>query len=378
MNAEKSFSGKDRFFLFICALGMVLVSAYLTFHFFEVKSSSGLESGSICNISEYFNCSKAVNSDLSSIFGVPISLLGLIMGFFSLGLVAVSKPGYRATLSSLITLNLVLCSGLFFYSLIVLQGFCPLCCLYYVFSTGLFTILRVRKWPHGFDWKVLLSMAAVTLVVSVITWGQTQRMDQGKAHDGDASVVQQFASQPSTYPPTAPSGYKLVSTPQAPIHLLVFSDFECPACKMFSQMLPQIEERYKGKIDIEYYFFPLDPSCNSAMDHALHPFACKAALIAACDPQHFAQIHDELFQNQDHFSDAWLDQFAKSHGLSSCAKSKDTLANVQGIIQSSLPVGISSTPTLLLNGKKISGVLPIERLFLIMDSLISAQGSSSQ
>lgn len=369
VSAEKSFSGKNKFILLLCSLGMLLVSAYLTYHFYEVKGSSALENGSICYINSYFNCGKAVDSDMSNIFGVPISVLGLLMGLFSLGLLVISRPGYRKTLSTLVSVNFVLCVGLFVYSVAVLQGLCPLCCLYYVFSVGLFVLLRLRHWSHGLEWRVLLGMAVIATLSAGLAWNQSQQMEEAKAQETQNSIAQKFAGLPMSALPTQSSGYKIVDNPRASIHLLVFSDFECPACKVFSQMLPKILERYQGKIDVEYYFFPLDSSCNPALTRPLHPFACQAAFVAACDPEHFAQIHDELFQNQEQFSEAWLNQFAKSHGLASCEKGQPVRTKVHDIIMAAGPVGLRSTPTLLLNGKKIAGVLPLDQLFQIMDSL---------
>ena len=41
---------------------------------------------------------------------------------------------------------------------------------------------------------------------------------------------------------------------KAPLRISVISDFDCPMCKTFSQMLPALEKHYRGKINIRYFF----------------------------------------------------------------------------------------------------------------------------
>ena len=66
----------------VSIIGMIATSLYLTNHYFEVHFPTGLTGGSLCDINSFFTCSAATHSHLSNLFGVPISLFGLLIGVF--------------------------------------------------------------------------------------------------------------------------------------------------------------------------------------------------------------------------------------------------------------------------------------------------------
>src|SRR5690606_8714908 len=103
----------------------------------------------------------------------------------------------------------------------------------------------------------------------------------------------------------------------------------------------------------------------------LHPFACKAAYLAACLPDKFAEVEAKIFANQDGLSDSWLEDYAKKENVLDCYKSEDTKAKVTEYISRSAPFNIRSTPTVILNGVKIEGVLPYNQLKILLDELVS-------
>ena len=69
-------------FLFILnAVAMIGVSIYLTTHFYDTLYPTKLGgTGSLCNLSNFFNCDAATYSTLAHIAGVPTSFFGIIMG----------------------------------------------------------------------------------------------------------------------------------------------------------------------------------------------------------------------------------------------------------------------------------------------------------
>lgn len=109
-------------------------------------------------------------------------------------------------------------------------------------------------------------------------------------------VIKQFYSLENSGNPKIISEFKITDNSKAPIKMVIFSDFECPTCKAFSEMIPQIINRYQGKIDIQYFFYPLDNSCNPNVKRKIHPNACKASYVASCMPSHdFAKLHMNFF-----------------------------------------------------------------------------------
>ena len=82
---------------------------------------------------------------------------------------------------------------------------------------------------------------------------------------------------------------------KAPLTVIEFSDFECPAChNFFTQSYPQLKKEYidTGKITFIYRHYPLT---------SIHPNAYPAALASECANEQgkFWEYHDILFSNQN-------------------------------------------------------------------------------
>ena len=134
--------------------------------------------------------------------------------------------------------------------------------------------------------------------------------------------------------------------------------------------MPQLLVRYGGKINIQYFFYPLDNSCNPSMEKPLHQQACRAAYYAVCSPvENFGTLHDEIFHNQERLAE-YLDENIKKNKLESCVADPKTKEKVVAIINQATPFNVRSTPTFILNGVKIEGVLPADQLFAIMDEIL--------
>ena len=99
--------------------------------------------------------------------------------------------------------------------------------------------------------------------------------------------------------------------------------------------------------------------------------ACQAAYLAACLPQKFSQVEKDIFDNQEGLSQAWLEDYAKKENVSDCYQSPETKNKVTEYIGLATPFNIRSTPTLILNGVKIEGVLPYGQLKVLLDHLVN-------
>ena len=137
----------------------------------------------------------------------------------------------------------------------------------------------------------------------------------------------------------------------APVTIVEFSDYQCPACGAFKPIVEQIVEKYKDKILFAYRNFPL----------AQHEFAEKAAEVAeaAGEQGKYFEMHDYLFANQANFSDEVYQAGAKKIGLdmdkfNEALKSGKFKSLIQDDISFGVSHGVNSTPTFFLNGKKLT------------------------
>jgi protein-disulfide isomerase len=146
----------------------------------------------------------------------------------------------------------------------------------------------------------------------------------------------------------------------APVTLVAFSDFECPACRMLATSVQRLRAIHPGEIAVVFRHFPL-PS---------HPHAAVAAQASECAAiqGRFEQYHDVLFAQQDSLGKLPWSRFAIAAGVPdlaafercvrhqppSPALSRDRAAGDQ--------LDVTGTPTLLINGRKVRGAPPADVL----------------
>src|SRR5271169_2226043 len=90
----------------------------------------------------------------------------------------------------------------------------------------------------------------------------------------------------------------------APVTVVEYGDFECPNCKQAAPAVKLLLERFAGRIRFAYRHFPLEE---------VHPHALHAALAAeaAAGQGKFWQMHDLLFENQNHLKANQLRGYAE-------------------------------------------------------------------
>lgn len=360
--------------LILSAVVMIGLSLYLTIHYFNVNFPTQITKGSLCDINSFLNCDASSLSPFSNIFGVPVSIFGIIAGVLILAGYLFSNKKAEATNAFVMTVNLIGCVILFIYSVIVLGSLCPFCTLYYIASAAAFFIYFKYSSLRKPDLGYLAGYALVTLLVS----GAVYYNVQSKSSVNDAlakDLMNQYDKLPKLGAPSRPSPYRIASMSDdfsaAPLQITMFSDFQCPACKMLSDMAHEMEKRYRGKINIQYMFYPLDHNCNDAIERPIMPLSCQAAYLTTCmGPEKFVKVHDDIFANQQGLTMEWIRNYAKRNGVEECLADPATKASVVDIINLSKPFNITSTPTMLINGAKIVGVVPANQLFIIFDELL--------
>jgi protein-disulfide isomerase len=139
--------------------------------------------------------------------------------------------------------------------------------------------------------------------------------------------------------------------------LVEYSDFQCPACKIFYSFLKQISAKYGTKIELIYRNFPLLYHTNTAL-------AAQAAGAAGKQGK-FWEMHDMIFEGQD----AWANQsnadaektfasYAQALSLNidqfkRDLNSQEVKTKIEQDYQGGVRSGVNATPTFFLNGKKL-------------------------
>ncbi len=160
----------------------------------------------------------------------------------------------------------------------------------------------------------------------------------------------------------ASDNLKVKGAANAPVTMVLYSDFQCPACK---HALPPIEElraQFPSTLKIEFRHYPLERP---------HKWALMAATFAQCAAEQgkFWEFHDKLYASQEIWSavgDA-LPIFAglvqevglDSQRLESCIQNPETLKQIQKERSLGTKQGVESTPTIFINGHMLVGALQL-------------------
>jgi protein-disulfide isomerase len=161
----------------------------------------------------------------------------------------------------------------------------------------------------------------------------------------------------------------------APITMVEYADYECPYCQQIAPDLAKIEAEYKGRITFAYKDFPLP----------MHPHAQKAAEAAQCAgaQSRYWDYHDALLSSKQ-LEVPQLKATAGALGLdvnafNTCLDSGQGADQVKKTFNEGLELGITGTPSFVVNGRFISGSLPYDQLRnLLEEELRSGQGPASR
>lgn len=164
-----------------------------------------------------------------------------------------------------------------------------------------------------------------------------------------------------------------------------YDDFQCPFCsRMHSALFPTLLKEYGDKVLFIYKDYPLEE---------IHPWAVRAAVNANCLA---AQNHDAYWDFADYIhanqkevnsgsrdaQNTALDKLATLQGqkhnldtskLQACVKAQDDKA-VRASMHEGDSIGVSATPAMFVNGRKVDGAVPIDELREVLDSALRDAG----
>ncbi|MEO6051094.1 MAG: thioredoxin domain-containing protein [Pyrinomonadaceae bacterium] len=140
-------------------------------------------------------------------------------------------------------------------------------------------------------------------------------------------------------------------SPDAPVTIVMFSDFQCSACSAAHPILKSAMAPYLGKIRFVVRDFPLE---------SIHENSFRAALAAnaAFSQGKFFEYTEVLYTHQNALDDASLKKYAAELGLNAKQfeldfNSEKARAEIRKDIADGGSYGINSTPTIFINGVKV-------------------------
>jgi len=176
-----------------------------------------------------------------------------------------------------------------------------------------------------------------------------------RADDVTAAELEQAAPE---------GGDFMIGSDKAPVTIIEYASMTCPHCAHFSiTTFPELKQRYidTGKVRFTLRAFPLDA------------LAAAGFMLAICGGKDkYMPMAESLFAKQAD----WivkeplppLKSIAKQFGFTEdkfneCLANQKVLDGIQQVRDRAVEkLGVNSTPTFFVNGKKLSGDLSIEQL----------------
>lgn len=201
------------------------------------------------------------------------------------------------------------------------------------------------------------SNRAFYLIIAAVAVAGISYLTYQSTRPKGAELAERFDT---TLAPVTSTGY-LLGSPEAPLEVTEFADFECPTCGRFANLVePDVRARLvnTGQVRIRYIDYPLE----------MHRNTWNASRAAACADEQgkFWEMHDAIYANQDRWDatatnnpDKVLKQLGAQIGLNKdqfneCVDSKKTQAKIQAHYQLAQKNQISGTPTFIFGNKKVN------------------------
>lgn len=155
----------------------------------------------------------------------------------------------------------------------------------------------------------------------------------------------------------------------APVVLMVFSDFECPFCGKLKPTLASLMEAYPGRLKIVFKHNPLKFHVNA--------IPASMASLAAHAQGKFWAYHDLLFENNRELEAEDLRSYAEQIGLDMKAfdafmSAASGEAQIMRDIALSRAFGVTGVPASFVNGKPLVGARPLEHFTTAIDAELEA------
>jgi protein-disulfide isomerase len=332
-------------------------------------------------------------SDGAYFLGVPVASFGLFF-YITVAVLALVGAlnkrvlGASATVVAWVLALLAVLVSLYKATQLIQMGYlCIYCVSMYAVNLGLLIVLflalvreggfgdylkgffgSLGQQAEGFSYKPSL---AVPLVLTALVYGfgflasknyekkQSEIVDAGNT---EAAILQNvtthFAQEPIKVQIAADTPMEGNKDAKVTIH--EFADFQCPACAQASLRIRELMKDYSKYIKVYYQHYPLDNTINPVLKNQIHVNAGMAAKAGVCANAKgkFWEFANNVFDHQDALSKEMVVKTASDYGMdatefTACMEAPETTQKVKDDLARGKAAGVSSTPSLYVNGRLV-------------------------
>lgn len=380
--------------IFACLFGVYVGIQLIGIH---IDATVGNFAGAAARCGSGGGCMTAAQSEFSSLFGIPIAVIGfafyvasLVVGLYSFVAMRPEDNGdAQEDVAAMLFLFFVVAA---LYSVFLgwvnytqLESSCRECTkLYVVNALGLvgsfmwLGVSNIKRVPG----RLLIHFRRLHLWIFLVAFGvalggsiwQVDRAKSQAASDMEAKADEPGDADYFTGPRIEDEllvgeGTSSWGDSDADVTIVEFSDFQCPYCARFAESVGELKEEFSSsQLRVVFRNFPL----------SMHPRARVAAKAAVCaqDSGHFWSFHDTVFANQQSLSDEDLARYGESVGmdpvsLANCIDSDFAEASVSADRKAGEELGIQGTPTIYINGRAYDGPLDTTSLRYVINRILT-------
>ncbi|MFA6338787.1 MAG: thioredoxin domain-containing protein [Candidatus Paceibacterota bacterium] len=236
-----------------------------------------------------------------------------------------------------------------------------------------------QKQSFALNAPVAILIAGLFIAGAIVYSNSPNKNIQNNPNGNDAAQV----AKDITVEPVSEKDH-ILGDPKAKVVLVVYTDFECPFCKMFHNTIQQVYDNYKsgGKVAIVYREFPLTQ---------LHSKAAKEAEASECAADQggndaywkFVNRLYEITPSNNGLDSAQLPKIAQNIGLNvdtfnDCLSSGKFTQKVKDSVTAAVKAGGQGSPysVIVANGKNTpfdQGAAPFETMKQVLDDAIAGK-----
>ena len=360
-------------------LGTFVSGLLLLQHYNEAHAVSLVSM--MCGGETVSGCSAVNRSEYAVFAGVPLAAYGLLFYlsvslFLCLASVADTKTQEMSMglIFFIVSVALLIDFILLGIQAFSLKTFCILCLVTYTLTVvlliGTFPFRRnVRRGTFQENTqqpgrRVIITswlVGTVVLAFAVGALNLAMHFQDPATFDNRLDQIAYDEYQQSPLKNIDVQGIPLEGPENAPIKIVLYSDFLCPWCRQIAMTIQQHIKRWDPNVAVYFKAYPLDELCNPYEKKNTHPGACWAALGALCAQEQglFWEYHDRIFtlpprnpRPQDILkigTDIGLD----TTRMKQCLLSLPMRGKVHLQVEDGRAMGVTGTPGIFINGKKL-------------------------
>lgn len=358
------------------AIGLC-ASVYLTISHYRNFTDIGYQS--FCAVSQSMNCDTVSQSVYAIFWNVPLGVWGITGYLVFLMFMVLLFPGKDSVLLRVWASGLCLLAGIFSAVSLVLAGiaafkihsYCLMCIVLYGVNFLLlyvsWLVLRRSEGESHVAWLKVASLFFKARLVRLVLIGAGFGVVCGTlvfffprywlfpALGADAAI--RFG--------VTEDGSPWIGAEKPVLTIEEYADYMCFQCGKMHSHLRQLVNQYPDRIRLVHRHFPLDDRINPVIKEKVHPNSGIVAVfaIAAQDAGVFWQVNDLLFRDarekgkipfHDISSQAGWDKM----NLKEILKNRIYMEKLEKDIQEGLRLGITATPSYVIDGKVHAGTIP--------------------